>query len=312
MPKLRELVPSPHTLFVFEAAARNSSFRAAAVELNVTQPSVSHSVRKLEAHIGVKLFTRGNRGVTLSAAGEKLFEDVRKGFGHIQNGFHSVSEKPVNNVTIAASSVIATYWLLPRLEEFQARFPEINLIVFTTDRDLHPASDVTLVFRMADKNLRRNNAWYFADEILFPVCSPCYLEKCGSDITLTDLPNHKLLYLEKPYMAESPWETFMAAHSVGDFNLRNGSGFNDQMFVLQSTLNGRGVAMGHAYLESLLRQGLLVRPVTEFSRNPTEGMFIFGPEHEPLSPAAECVRDWFLIQGKIWNEKDWNQPCKFQ
>ncbi|TIL83184.1 MAG: LysR family transcriptional regulator, partial [Mesorhizobium sp.] len=69
MSKLRTLVPSTHSLFVFEAAARNLSFKRAAMELNVTQPSVSLSIKTLEKHCRVVLFARDNRGVRLTEAG---------------------------------------------------------------------------------------------------------------------------------------------------------------------------------------------------------------------------------------------------
>jgi DNA-binding MarR family transcriptional regulator len=85
-PTIRRLIPSCrhqlsrialHSLFVFEAAARNLNFKRAAGELNVTQPSVSHAIKALEKHCKVELFVRDNRGVSLTEAGRQLYDDVR-------------------------------------------------------------------------------------------------------------------------------------------------------------------------------------------------------------------------------------------
>ncbi|TIL82323.1 MAG: LysR family transcriptional regulator, partial [Mesorhizobium sp.] len=75
MSKLRSLVPSTHSLFVFEAAARTQSFKSAASELGVTQPSVSHSIKMFEKHCGTALFARDNRGVQLTEAGRQLYDE---------------------------------------------------------------------------------------------------------------------------------------------------------------------------------------------------------------------------------------------
>ncbi len=62
MSSLRYLLPSTQSLFVFEAAARKLNFKLAAAELNVTQPSISHSIKALERRCNVDLFVRDNRG----------------------------------------------------------------------------------------------------------------------------------------------------------------------------------------------------------------------------------------------------------
>ena len=83
MHRLRYLVPSPQALITFEAAGRLSSFTKAATELNVSQAAVSLAVKRLEDTMGVTLFRREHRRISLTEAGSRLFQDVTIGLDHI-------------------------------------------------------------------------------------------------------------------------------------------------------------------------------------------------------------------------------------
>src|SRR5258708_27678133 len=73
MRDLRRMLPSSNALFVFDAAARNGSFTAAAAELNVTQPAVSRMLGRFEDYLGVRLFNRTAGGAALTEEGELLY-----------------------------------------------------------------------------------------------------------------------------------------------------------------------------------------------------------------------------------------------
>src|SRR2546430_8923602 len=88
MPELRRMLPSSNALFVFDAAARNGSFTAAAAELNVTQPAVSRMLRRLEQYLGVRLFDRTAGGAVLTEEGELLYRRGLDGFSRIGNGLY--------------------------------------------------------------------------------------------------------------------------------------------------------------------------------------------------------------------------------
>ena len=95
MSNLRKLIPSAHSLLVFEAAARLQSFKAAAIEIHVTQPSVSHAIRAMEDQLGLRLLERGNRGVRLTRAGSELMADLAP--AREPAAQHQGSRKPYHN-----------------------------------------------------------------------------------------------------------------------------------------------------------------------------------------------------------------------
>src|SRR5258708_14072805 len=86
MPELRRMLPSSNALFVFDAAARNGSFTAAAAELNVTQPAVSRMLGQFEEHLGVRLFDRAAGRAVLTEEGELLYRRVVLGVPPLRSG----------------------------------------------------------------------------------------------------------------------------------------------------------------------------------------------------------------------------------
>src|SRR5258708_4028205 len=93
MPDLRRMLPSSNALFVFDAAARNGSFTAAAAELNVTQPAVSRMLGRFEDYLGVRLFDRTAGGATLTEEGELLYRRVTDGFRSIESGLIEIDRR---------------------------------------------------------------------------------------------------------------------------------------------------------------------------------------------------------------------------
>lgn len=124
----------PHLNWIraFEASARRLSFTAAANELNRTQTSVSHQVRSLEAHIGFQLFERLPHGLRLTDMGLAYLPAVRKAFEDLSTAtsglFGPVSERPV---IVRAPISWAVLWLAPRLSNFAAQYPEIDVRLYS-------------------------------------------------------------------------------------------------------------------------------------------------------------------------------------
>lgn len=211
MPRLRSLLPSPHSLFVFEAAARNLNFQAAALELNVTQPSVSHAIKALEKHCGVALFVRENRGVKLTEAGRVFYEGVRASFLRMEESLKSISPGETQYLTLAASTSVAAHWLMPKLYQLQHDHPNLRIKVVTTDRDVEPDSQIDMTIWIRERDFDRANSWYICDEVVFPVCSPGYLAGKPAIETAADLPNHQLLHSFDAFRRRIGWNEWLGS-----------------------------------------------------------------------------------------------------
>ncbi|MER8849696.1 LysR substrate-binding domain-containing protein [Mesorhizobium australicum] len=296
MSKLRSLVPSTHSLFVFEAAARNLSFKSAAAELNVTQPSVSHSVKMFEKHCGTSLFIRDNRGVQLTAAGKDLYEEVAASFRRIELKLQSISGRSTQYITFAASTSLAAHWLAPQLYHFQEEFPDIRIKVVATDRDVEPDHEIDVTVWLRPRNFERSNSWYICDEEIFPVCSPGYLLAHPALQTVDDLNGHQLVHSSDAFRKRMSWSEWVALAGGNTGDIRPNIVFNDYQLTLQAALAGEGIALGWSLTaQYLLSNRLLVRPLQ--TKIQTErAFFLLSSDEAGKNRRCQHLVDWFLRQ----------------
>jgi LysR family glycine cleavage system transcriptional activator len=136
---VRRLLPSLAALEFFDAAARHLSFTKAAAELSVTQGAISRQIRMLEDRIGQQLFVRSKRALTLTPIGIDYASAVRSLLEHAESTTMQIfgpSEGPPA-LTIASLPTFGSRWLAPRLTDFVARHPDIQLTIKHLYRAVH-------------------------------------------------------------------------------------------------------------------------------------------------------------------------------
>lgn len=117
---------------VFHTVARTGNISRGARELFLSQPAVSKSISALEENLGVRLFIRGSRGVTLTEAGRSLYEYTTTAFSAIEQGeetLRQMQKEEVSQIRIGVSTTLCKYMLLPYLQEFTRAFPKIRLTI---------------------------------------------------------------------------------------------------------------------------------------------------------------------------------------
>lgn len=298
MRELLKQIGSLHHLTAFEAAARHGSFTRAGEELNVSQPAISQSIRRLEAAIGVPLFQRTHRAITLTDAGELLAHDVAEGFQRILSTVRHLNRLgETDHVTLSVSTAFANYWMVPRLQEFHDQHPGVDLRLQTTDKELDLAQEgISLGVRRGPGAWRGYESALIAPERLVVVASPAWLARHGpvdDPATLSRLP---LIHLEEPYRERPSWTDWFKAHGVTYRDTGGGLRLNDYALVLQAAMAGEGAAMGYFHvLGKLLEQGLLTR-LHGWEHQTGIGYHLVWSSRTPLSDNALAVRDWVLAQ----------------
>lgn len=297
MSKLRHLLPSTHSLFVFEAAARNLNFKLAAAELNVTQPSISHSIKALERHLGVDLFVRDNRGVQLTDPGRQLYENVRAGFGKIEQNLLSIAARETQYITIAASSSFAAHWLVPNLPAFQQLHPGLKIKIVTTDRDIEPDHEVDLTIWLRPKGLQRQNSWHVTDEVVFPVCSPLFLQ-AASIRKIEDLDDHQLIHSFDPYRKRMSWGEWFDLVGLPSLDKEPNLVFNDYQLAMQAALAGEGLALGWSLTaQVLLQRRMLVRPLAQEVRT-NNAFYVIANERSTKLDGMMLLVEWIVTEAR--------------
>ena len=176
--------PPLNALRAFEAAARYLSMTKAALELNVTPGALSHQIRGLEDHLGLKLFDRGVRSIALTPAGKALHPGLQAGFLHIWDALASLNRLGDTRVlVISAPPGFTSKWLAPRLYRFSMAFPEIDVRVSSSINNANFTTDgVDVAIRNRPTDAAHDEALEvekLVDQSLVPVCSPAFLEKHG-------------------------------------------------------------------------------------------------------------------------------------
>lgn len=293
MHKLVAKIESTRHLVIFEAASRLGSFTKAAAELNVSQPAISQSIRRLESAIGVSLFVRSHRSIRLTVAGERLSQDVRDGFERIYSTVNNLSQiHHGSHVTLSVSTAFANYWMVPRLKDFHDQYPHIDIRLQTTDKELDLAAEgLSLGVRRGSGDWQDYDSLVIAEEILFPVVSPHFLKNRDNPIAVENI-QAELIHLEEPFRPRPSWEAWHAAKDIPYADLGRGLRLNDYALVVQAAMAGEGVAMGwHHIVSGLIKQGLLAR-IGDLQWNTEKNFYLIWAKNQPLSEDAKTVRDW--------------------
>lgn len=299
METLRSLLPSINSLVVFEAAGRLSSFTAAARELGMTQAAVSYAVARLEEHLGTALFLREYRRVRLSEAGERFHADVAIGLSHIQRSARDLRAVATGgHVTLSCSTAFAAFWMVPRMAKFREALPQVDLRIQTSERDLDLLGEgIPLAIRGGDPaQWPQYLAEALAPEEIFPVCGASYLGRAETPRTAADLLAHQLIHLEEPFRTAATWRDWFASAGIAGQGMPKGLQINDYVLVVQSVIEGQGVALGWRHLiEGLVQKGVLVR-LTDHALTTGMAFHVIWPREGTLTPQAAAVRDWLLAQ----------------
>src|SRR5215469_2520953 len=171
-----------NALRAFEASARHQIFSAAAAELNVTPAAVGQLVRTLEEWLGTPVFHRGSSGparLTATEAAQRALPDIRAGLDRLNLGLERLKEGSASGVlTVTVSPAFAAKWLLPRIDSFQAAWPDTEIRL---DTNLKP---VDFVAQRVDIGVRYGMGTWpglvaqkLMDEEVYPVCSPELLRR---------------------------------------------------------------------------------------------------------------------------------------
>ncbi len=302
-------MPSLRAVKSFVAAARYQNFTRAAEALCVTQAAISRQIRELESYLGTELFLRAGRSVELTTAGSIFFDAAQLSFINIAQAAerirkdHGAAAK--HTLTLCCSPAFSALWMSHRLPSFFSANPDIDLNLVTTQNFLsmepgvHPDIFITKMSRVRE-GYRSLPLFH---DVIYPVCTPRYLEAHPEARTLEGLRDGVLLNLS-PYgrsqVAEHvDWGVWLAIHHLDiEDRPREGSHFfnaNDYNLLIQMVLNDQGVALGWDHLVGpLVEQGRLVRPVEQEVVLEETHHYLAYREDKADDAALDRFRQWFL------------------
>ncbi|QHF45159.1 LysR family transcriptional regulator [Pseudomonas sp. S35] len=299
MNTLGKNLPPLASLLPFEAAARLCSFSRAADELHITQAAVSRQIRGLEDNLGVKLFYRRNRAVSLTQEGRDLARVVSDALHSIGDSAALLRAAPHSDrVVLLCQLCEAFYWLMPRLSSFHQQYPHFDIQVVTSTR---PLTEFNTHFDVALQSSRRPSGAHplmftAADEV-FPVCSPAYFT-ARQPLPLTELQSATFLHhsSQPPHLME--WDSWLQVFGQAVAADARSATFDSYPLMLQAAVQGHGVAMGWQRTASrLIESGALVRPCVESVHLP-EAISIYRHQGAGDRPEIAALLGWLQEQLK--------------
>jgi LysR family glycine cleavage system transcriptional activator len=286
-------LPSLNALRAFEAASRHLNFRLAAEELGVTQGAVAQQVRGLEAELGMKLFERHPRALSLTDNGRRYAGGVRRAFEMLAEATQTLRPEPLR-LTISVTPTFASKWLIPRLPAFLEAHPDIDLRILATDRlsQFH-ADAVDLAVRYG------RPPWGSGliveplfDEVQIAVASPSAIASAGHPGETASLQGHALLH-----DAHNAWSQFLelALPNVTLSTAKNVR-FNQTALAIDAAVAGQGLALAHRdFVATDLAAGRLVR-LFDTELRTGAGFFIVYPRRSRHAAQIANVHEWLLRQ----------------
>lgn len=281
-----------NSLRVFDVAARCATLRQAAEALSVTPGAVSQQVATLEASLGLALFHRTGRRLTLTAEGARLAVRIGKAFEQIDAAVCEAREATSPNVLrLRMSPTLAARWLVPRLPGFSGRHPELALEISTSSGQEHAAesSDVDFTIRLAEYPQVDPDALLLFPDALVPVCSASLAARLRSP---SDLANFPLLH---SMMRECSWQIWLDAVGVS-LEVGPGVRFENAALAYEAAIEGLGVAIAQQeYVRNDLRDKRLAMPFNQVART-RYGYYLVNPPHKRDWAKVRALREWIRAQ----------------
>lgn len=294
-------LPPLSSLRFFEAAGRHQSFKLAAAELNVTPSAVSHGIVSLEQALGVELFVREPRGLSLTPEGADYLLYISEAFSLIANGTQRLPNRRAHQtIAVSCAPTLASRWLLPRLHGFRQRWPNISVTVDTSRQQVgFPVDGFDFAIRMSRAPVA-GAAWSrLFGEKLVPVCSSSYRTTLIDGTGKPDLRRAALIHVNP---ASEDWQAWLEGAGLDGIALSGGLRVDTIQLAFEAAAAGLGVALGRRPLvDGDLGSGALVEVGMEAISADT-AYWLVSSEGVDHRPHLAGFRQWLLREADALKE----------
>ena len=266
-------IPSIILLTAFESTARLGSMARAAEELQISSPAVSRYIRKLESSLGVKLFERKSRGVTLTESGKDYFVLVQSSIQSLRAAGHKLRTGKTT-LTIGCAQEMSVLFLQPIYSQLKQLLGEdIEIRMLNCDDDMLPlllSTGMDITFEQSVERTDDHSARILDEEIV-PVASPAFLKRFGRE--LAKGPGS---WLGVPRLGSAPrgsgwatWEIWFDSQNCQPPEAPIQT-LENYFYLLEAAANGDGLAIGwNGFVKSYFETGRLVPVRDEWLRTQT-------------------------------------------
>jgi DNA-binding transcriptional LysR family regulator len=291
-------LPPLNALRAAEAVHRLGGVAAAARALHVSQPAVSQHLRSLEADLGQPLFARVAGRLVPTAAGAILLPRLTQAFAQIEDGIRLIDmARNDGPLTVAVLATFAMRWLIPRLGQFQDRWPAIDLRLATAaepvDKLVEGGADIAVGFGRGPEDWPGLTALPLMPEVMFPVAAPDIAARLEAPL---DLARVTRLEVEAPLRARD-WAIWLDAAGVAGLEAPAVRRFESSSQAIAAAVAGLGVLLTHGpFVTDDLAAGRLIQPFGLTVQGPLSYWLVHRPGRERRDDLRH-FRDWLRAAG---------------
>ncbi|MBS9478159.1 LysR family transcriptional regulator [Ancylobacter radicis] len=283
-------------LLAFIAVARERSFTRAASRMGVSQSALSHTIRQLEARLGVRLLTRTTRAVSPTEAGERLLQGIGPHFDEIEaqvDALNDLRDTPAGTIRISASDYAISSTLWPKLQKFLPRYPDIK-VELMLDNGL---TDIVTErydagVRMGEQLAKDMISARIGPDFRFAVVgTPAYFAEHPAPVHPQDLVQHRCInYRFQTSGGLWAWEFEKDGREL-KIRVDGQLAFNNIFHVLDAALAGAGLAfVPEEIARDHIRAGQLLRVLEDWCAF-WDGFYLYYPSRRQSSPAFVALLD---------------------
>ncbi|WP_028116006.1 LysR family transcriptional regulator [Ferrimonas senticii] len=291
-------------LTVFSAIASEGSIAAAARKLSMTSPSVSHSLKLLEQQLGLPLFSRTTRKIELTEAGQLLRERIAVPMQQLDFALESVqdlSQQPSGRVSITLPRFVYQFFLQPIYAEFCQRYPEIELEISVSDKDVDIVTEghdlgIRLGDRIAEGMVARQLTAPMQDALF---ASPDYLRRCGMPQSIDELKQHKLVQYR--FLASKQFAPAVLRNDGQPLTLELPTALvvNDTDAVIDAVRKGLGLGkLLTPMVQRYLDNGELV-PILPEHWHQLPGLYLYFVQRSQQARRVRVLVDFLIEKGQL-------------
>lgn len=288
-------LPPLNALKTFVSAAKHLNFTKAADELFVTQAAVSHQIKLLEDFLGVPLFYRRNRLLELTEVGLQYFEDIQPVLAQIIVATDRAKKtKTRHTLTISVPQTFGIHWLVPRLNDFHNKYPDIEVRIKGVDQDegkLGKEIDVAIYYGLGPwENLESIR---LSEARLIMLASERFIQE--HNITKPDdLIGMPLLHPS----THNKWKRMKEHLKLDKLDAESGTVFSHSFMALQAAMHNQGIAITNHLLayHELKEEHLIELFPTDLYDNKAFYV-VYPPQMEKIEKIHDFV-EWIMTEMK--------------
>ena len=280
-------------LIAFESAARHQSFTRSADELALTPSAIGRQIAALEEYVGLPLFNRVKRRVSLTEVGEAYAKQVRENLDRIERDTLAVATRRGADGTLelAVIPTFATRWLIPRLPQFYAQHRHITLNLTTrAEPFLFTDTPFSAAIHFGNPVWPGTIAHHRFGEEMVPVCSPQLLDG-ATTLAPADLARLPLIHQSA---RPDAWRQWLLQARVHDVDSMSGQRYELFSMLVEAARAGLGVALVPRFfvLAELANRELVIP--NEMSVRNDKGYYLVYPEAKQNAPLLQPFKEWLL------------------